>query len=62
MTSELTLTRLVAVVFFLVLVICGRQFRENWKAQAEGWQTRAWAYGIPILISFVALAFIPLSS
>lgn len=57
---DLTLTPFTGVILLLVMVFCGRQFRENWKAQAEGWILRAWAYGIPVVVSFFVLAFVPL--
>lgn len=56
----LVLTPVTGTALLLVMVLCGRQFRENWKAQAEGWALRAWAYGLPVLVSFAALAFLPL--
>ena len=57
----MTLTPLTATLLFLVLVICGRQFRETWKAQRDGWAARAWVYGLPAAASFFALAFLPFS-
>ena len=62
MLGSLTLTPVTGVMLLLVMVICGRQFRENWKAQDKGWQQRAWMYGLPVLVSFIALAFVPLDA
>ncbi|WP_108259350.1 hypothetical protein [Mangrovicoccus ximenensis] len=56
----MTLTPLWATGLLLVMVFCGRQFRENWKAQREGWVLRAWSYGLPAAASFALLAFLPL--
>ncbi len=60
MFDNLVLTPLPAVVLFVIMVFCGRQFRENWKAQADGWVGRAWVYAVPVVICFSVLAFIPL--
>lgn len=56
----MTLTPLVGTILLVVMVFCGRQFRENWKAQGDGWVLRAWAYAVPVVISFGVLAFVPL--
>lgn len=60
MPDTLVLTPLTASLLFLVLVLSGRAFRQNWKAQGDGWTFRAWLYGVPAGVSFLALAFIPL--
>ncbi len=60
MPDPFTLTPLTATPLFLLLIFCGRAFRQNWKAQEAGWQKRAWLYGLPALAAFLALAFIPL--
>lgn len=60
MLSSLTLSPAAGIILLLVMVFAGRQFRENWKAQAPGWQKRAWLYGVPAALCFAALAFIPL--
>jgi len=60
MLEDLTLTPVTGTALLLVLVFCGRGFRQNWKAQEDGWVLRSWLYAIPVLISFVALAFLPL--
>lgn len=60
MFENLTLTPVTGTAFLLVLVFCGRGFRQNWKAQEDGWVRRSWFYAIPVLISFAALAFVPL--
>ena len=62
MLETLTLTPWVALPLFLAMVLCGRAFRENWKAQAEGWQTRAWLYGVPAAACLLVLAFVPMVS
>lgn len=54
------LTPLAGILLLLVMIFAGRAFRENWKAQAEGWVLRAWLYGVPAALAFLALAFIPL--
>jgi hypothetical protein len=55
-----SLTPVSASVIFLALIFFGRAFRQNWKAQTEGWVWRSWAYGIPAATSFFILALIPL--
>lgn len=60
MQGDLHLTPVTGTVLLLVMLFCGRQFRDNWKRQAEGWQGRAWIYGVPVTLSFLALALIPL--
>lgn len=59
--SDLTLNPVSGVSLLLVMLICGRQFRENWKAQAEGWQRRAWFWGVPVVLSFGLMVFVPLA-
>lgn len=56
----MTLTPLTGTIILLIMIFSGRAFRENWKAQAPGWQRRAWLYGLPAAAGFAALAFIPL--
>jgi len=58
---SMTLTPLSGTVLMLVLILCGRQFRETWKAQGPGWAIRAWAWGVPAALSFAALALLPLT-
>ncbi|MCV6596235.1 MAG: hypothetical protein OIF40_04020 [Mangrovicoccus sp.] len=58
--TDLALTPLTGTLLLLVMLFCGRQFRENWKLQAPGWEARAWIYGLPAAVSFFALALIPL--
>ncbi|RYH09759.1 hypothetical protein [Tropicimonas sp. IMCC6043] len=60
MPDTLSLTPLTATLLFLVLVFSGRAFRQTWKAQAPGWRLRAWLYGTPALLGFLALALLPL--
>ncbi|MBE3637873.1 hypothetical protein [Mangrovicoccus algicola] len=55
----MTLTPLWATGLLLVMVFCGRQFRENWKAQESGWVRRAWSWGLPAAAAFAVLAFAP---
>ncbi len=62
MLDTLTLTPLTATSLFLVLVFCGRGFRQTWKAQGSGWKLRAWAWGLPALAAFLALAFLPMKT
>lgn len=61
MPDALSLTPLTATAAFVVLVLAGRAFRQNWKAQAPGWRRRAWLYALPVLATFLALAFLPLT-
>ncbi|MBT4233909.1 MAG: hypothetical protein P8O08_13925 [Paracoccaceae bacterium] len=61
MFDNLALTPASGVALLLVMIFAGRAFRENWKAQSEGWSNRAWLYGIPATIAFFALALIPLN-
>lgn len=60
MLADLTLTPVSGTLLLIVMVFCGRNFRQNWKAQEEGWVVRCWLYAVPVLISFCALAFLPL--
>jgi hypothetical protein len=60
MGVEATLTPLAGILLLLVMIFSGRAFRENWKAQAQGWVRRAWLYGVPAAAAFLALALIPL--
>ncbi|WP_171101930.1 MULTISPECIES: hypothetical protein [unclassified Ruegeria] len=58
--SQLYLTPTFAVVIFIGVVICGHNFRMLWKHQPEGWQKRAWLFGVPAGIGLMALAFLPM--
>jgi len=58
--TDLFFTPLTGTLLLLVMLFCGRQFRENWKGQAPGWEARAWVYGVPAALCFFALALIPL--
>ncbi|MDV7145302.1 hypothetical protein R3X27_21675 [Tropicimonas sp. TH_r6] len=60
MPDSLTLTPLIATALFVLLVLSGRGFRQTWKAQGPNWQRKAWAYGVPALAAFLALALIPM--
>jgi hypothetical protein len=62
MLGNLTLSPLAGITLLLVMIFAGRAFRINWRAQAPGWRRRAWLYGIPSVLSFFALALIPLAS
>jgi hypothetical protein len=60
--GTINLTPMSGILFLLVMIFTGRAFRENWKAQAEGWPLRAWLYGVPATLSFMILALVPLHS
>ena len=60
MPETFYLTPITAVPLFLILVFCGRAFRQNWKAQGPNWQLKSWLYGLPAVAAFLALAFIPM--
>lgn len=62
MIADLTLTPLSGVLLMLAMIFSGRAFRQNWKAQEDGWVRRAWLYGVPAALAFFALAFIPLET
>lgn len=62
MLDDLTLSPAAGVILLLVMIFTGRAFRQNWKAQAPGWKKRAWIYGVPAALCFMALAFIPLET
>ena len=48
-----------ALFLLIIFIVFGRLFIVNWKNKKEGWQTKAWIYGIITLISFLILAFLP---
>jgi hypothetical protein len=58
--SEWSIGSVTGVTLLLVMLICGRQFRETWKAQTPGWERRAWIWGVPVVLSFAVLVFVPL--
>lgn len=58
----LHLTPVTGALLVLLVVACGHKFRDNWKRQEEGWQKRAWIYGIPAGLGLLALAFVPLQT
>ena len=60
--SDLYLTPPVAALIFFFVVVCGHNFRMTWKLQPEGWQKRAWLFGLPADIGLFVLAFLPLKS
>ena len=56
----MTLTPFSGLLLLLVMILSGRAFRENWKAQKSGWVLRAWLYGAPAALAFAALALLPM--
>lgn len=58
--TDLSITPVSGTILVLVLLLCGRQFRQNWKAQEGAWVVRAWLYGIVVVVSFGIVAFVPL--
>ena len=46
--SELYLTPPVAALIFLAVVVCGHNFRKDLESsRRQGWQKRAWLFGVP---------------
>lgn len=60
MWGEVHLTPAAGIILLLVMIFAGRSFRQNWKAQEPGWVVRAWLFGVPAALAFLALALIPL--
>lgn len=60
--SNLHLTPPLAALIFVVVVLCGHNFRKLWKQQPEGWQKKAWLFGVPAALGLLVLGFIPLKS
>ncbi|MFV0359796.1 hypothetical protein [Tropicimonas sp.] len=58
--EPLALSPLSGTLLLLVAVICGRNFRQNWKAQGPRWVLWAWLYGAAAAAALLALAFVPL--
>lgn len=58
--AELHLTPLTGTLVVFLVVVCGHGFRKAWKDQPEGWQKRAWLFGVPAAIGLLALGFLPL--
>jgi hypothetical protein len=56
----LTITPLMGIILLLIMIFCGRAFRENWKVQTTGWLSKAWVYGLAAFVSFLIIALIPL--
>ncbi len=56
---DISLTPISGVLLLLVMIFAGRAFRENWKAQKDGWQRRAWLFGVPAAGCFFALVLLP---
>lgn len=55
-----TLTPAAAIFLLIVFVLCGRLFRDAWKAGGAYWRLKCAIYGVLALLSFAAIAFIPL--
>ncbi|MEQ9695573.1 hypothetical protein [Shimia sp. SDUM112013] len=58
--SDLYLTPLTGTILVVLVAFCGHRFRKAWKEQDEGWQTRAWLFGVPAMMGLLALGFVPL--
>jgi hypothetical protein len=54
------LTPTTGMILVFLVVVCGHRFRKAWKEQEEGWQKRAWIFGVPALLGLLALGFLPL--
>jgi hypothetical protein len=61
MYANITLTPVSGTLLLLIMILAGRAFRQNWKAQTQGWVLRAWIYGLPAAVSFLMLALLPLT-
>lgn len=59
--SDLYLTPPLAALIFVVVVLCGHNFRKLWKQQPAGWQKKAWLFGVPAAIGLLVLGFMPLN-
>lgn len=60
--TQLHLSPAIAALIFLLVVICGHNFRKAWKEQPLGWQKRAWLFGVPAGVGLLVLGFLPLVS
>ncbi|MBG6159915.1 hypothetical protein IWQ52_006003 [Labrenzia sp. EL_159] len=58
--EEIYLTPLTGSILVILAVGSGHLFRDNWKKQEDGWQRRAWLYGVLSGGSLLMLAFVPL--
>lgn len=58
--EHLSLPPALATLIFLLVVICGHNFRKVWKEQPLGWQKRAWLFGVPAAVGLLALGLLPL--
>lgn len=58
--EEIYLTPLTGSILVVLAVGSGHLFRDNWKKQEDGWQRRAWLYGVLAGGSLLMLAFVPL--
>ena len=58
--ENLHLTPPIAAIIFFIVVVCGHNFRQVWKQQPDGWQKRAWLFGVPAALGLLALGFLPL--
>lgn len=56
----MTLTPVTGLILLVVMILCGRQFRETWKAQSDGWVLRAWVWAVPAAGAFLLLALVPM--
>lgn len=54
------LTSVTGIVLLIVFVLTGRLFRDAWKARSPYWRLKCVLYGLVALLSFLAIAFIPL--
>jgi hypothetical protein len=58
--ENLYLTPVTGAILVFLVVVFGHRFRDNWKKQEEGWQRRAWLFGVPAGLGLLTLAFVPL--
>lgn len=60
MLQGLYLTPLSGALIFLVVVVCGHNYRMTWKSELPNARLRLWLFGVPAAIGLCALAFLPL--
>ncbi|PCI85542.1 MAG: hypothetical protein COB24_12570 [Hyphomicrobiales bacterium] len=53
--------QLIALTILVIFVVSGYNFRRNWQRKGKNWQRNCWATGLSACISFLFLAFMPLS-
>ncbi|WP_029064968.1 hypothetical protein [Labrenzia sp. DG1229] len=58
--EEIYLTPLTGSILVVLAVGFGHLYRDNWKKQEDGWQRRAWLYGVLAGGGLLTLAFLPL--